>query len=77
MENVQNKQNSGVGRGAGRGAGFHGFVPKSSNCGAQRGARRGAGFHGFVQIRCTGTAYCDIRTKSAAQVPNLLTFASM
>ena len=29
------------------------------------------------QIRCTGTAYGDIRTKSAAQVPHLLTFASM
>ena len=28
------------------------------------------------QIRCTGTAYGDIRTKSAAQVPRLLTFAS-
>ena len=30
-----------------------------------------------LQIRCTGTAYGDIRTKSAAQVPHLLTFASM
>ena len=30
-----------------------------------------------LQIRCTGTAYADIRTKSAAQVPPLLTFASM
>ena len=29
------------------------------------------------QIRCTGIAYGDIRTKSAAQVPHLLTFASM
>jgi len=31
----------------------------------------------FIQIRCTGTAYGDFRSKSAAQVPRLLTFASM
>ena len=28
-----------------------------------------------LQIRCTGTAYGDIRTKSAAQAPHMLTFA--
>ena len=31
----------------------------------------------IARIRSTGTAYADIRTKSAAQVPHLLTFASM
>jgi len=31
----------------------------------------------FAQIRCTGIAYVDIRTKSAAQASNLLTVASM
>ena len=31
----------------------------------------------FTQICCTGTAYAHFRTKSAAQVPHLLTFASM
>jgi len=43
-----------------------------------RGVRAlAADFAQIRQIRCTGTAYGDIRAKSAAQVPHLLTFASM
>jgi len=42
-----------------------------------RGCRARAAEFPLAQIRCTGPAYADIRTTSAAQVPHLLTFASM